>query len=108
MATYSRTSSRKTAPRTTTFLSPERRQEGVSSVPERHNETDRSPWKAYFERQGRDPVRGARRMVALFALTMIVFSAFPVCNNLRGGKNKDYNLWYWTGQTALQRGVIYP
>jgi hypothetical protein len=49
------------------------------------------------------------RMAALLAVLMIAFSIAPIWNCIRGNpNNKDYNLWYATGQTVLQGGEVYP
>ncbi|MDR3637533.1 MAG: glycosyltransferase family 87 protein [Isosphaeraceae bacterium] len=46
--------------------------------------------------------------MGLFGIAMIAFSVAPIVNHLRGLQNKDYNLWYATGQLALHGGLIYP
>ena len=65
-------------------------------------------WKDRIEQLNRDPRRAARWMSALLVILMIAFSIAPILNNLRGAQNKDYNLWYWTGQAELHGWRIYP
>ncbi len=48
------------------------------------------------------------RLLTLLAIAMVAFSVTPIVNSVRGAKNKDYNLWYRTGQIVLHGGVIYP
>ena len=67
-----------------------------------------SPWQDFFERRGQDPRRVAGRFVAILAAVMIAFSIAPLWNNLRDRQNKDYNLWFRTGQAALHCGWLYP
>jgi hypothetical protein len=67
-----------------------------------------SPWNAAFARWNRDPRRAAHRTVALLVVALTVFSIAPIVNNLRGIQNKDYNLWYQTGQITMAAMEIYP
>ncbi len=61
------------------------------------------------EKYGKAPLsQPARRLVLLFALTMIAFSVAPLWNNFQGWINKDYTLWYRTGQFALHGVPVYP
>ena len=49
-----------------------------------------------------------RRLVVTLASLMAVFSIFPLANNVLGWQNKDYDLWYLTGQKFLHGIQIYP
>ena len=48
-----------------------------------------------------------RRWVALIG-TMLVFSAFPIVNQLLGLSTKDYGLWYHVGLAVCQGLDVYP
>jgi hypothetical protein len=53
-----------------------------------------------------------RRQAALFLLTVLGLSAIPVVNHFRGDDigrpNKDYPLWYLTGQQFVNGDALYP
>ncbi len=49
-----------------------------------------------------------RRLVVMLVALMAVFSIFPIANNLLGWQNKDYDLWYLTGQKFLHGIQVYP
>ena len=57
---------------------------------------------------GADSRRAIVRLGVVLALTIGAFSIGPLWNSLNGYKNKDYNLWYRTGQLALHGHHIYP
>jgi hypothetical protein len=46
-------------------------------------------------------------MLAVFAVVLAVFTAFPVINHATGN-HKDYPLWHATGQQVLHGETIYP
>jgi hypothetical protein len=46
-------------------------------------------------------------LAVVFAVFVISFCIPPIANQLRGGKTKDYALWFETGQRMLRGGDIY-
>jgi hypothetical protein len=67
----------------------------------------RRRWDALSERFASNP-RAYRWLIAVLAVLMIAFSVAPMANPLLGLLNKDYDLWYLTGQTYLHGHDIYP
>lgn len=108
MAASTRTSARDFALRIAPLRPRGNRTPLPESVGSGQHGASRSPWAQFFEARGLDPRRAARRLIALLVVTMLAFSVAPVRNHLRGGQNKDYNLWYATGQTVLHGGWLYP
>ncbi len=49
-----------------------------------------------------------RRLVVALAALMVVFSVAPAGNSVLGWQNKDYDLWYLTGQKFLHGEPVYP
>lgn len=62
---------------------------------------------AFAERVQNNP-KTYRWLIGGLAVLMLIFSIAPIGNRVLGLQNKDYDLWYATGQSILHGADIYP